>query len=35
MTNPVMGIIGLGKIGEQDGRAALKIEKVETGRALS
>nr|WP_295371443.1 FliM/FliN family flagellar motor switch protein [uncultured Sphingosinicella sp.] len=27
--------IGLGKIGEQDGRAALKIEKVETGRALS
>jgi flagellar motor switch protein FliM len=27
--------IGLGKIGEQDGRAALKIEKIETGRALS
>lgn len=27
--------IGLGKIGEQDGRAALKIEKVETGRVLS
>jgi flagellar motor switch protein FliM len=27
--------IGLGKMGEQDGRAALKIEKVEMGRALS